>query len=128
MEQERNQKQRVAVQKDLFIIRAINTAVTKILENPYEGTGTLSADPENKKVTFNHVGYTNKEKNISVTLNGFYQNTTMGDLSISITNLCEGTTINGEAHTHVYNNITDTKKGITVLSENYIDGYLLVRE
>ena len=128
MEQEKTQKKRVANQKDLFIIRAINTAVTKILENPYEGTGTLSVDPENKKVTFNHVGYTDKEKNISVILNGFYQNTTMGDLSISITNLSEGTTINGEAHTHIYNNITDVKKGIKVLSENYIDDYLLIRE
>ena len=67
MEQEITQKQRATNQKDLFIIRAINTAVTKILENQYEGTGTLSADPEKGKITFNHVGYTDKEKNISVT-------------------------------------------------------------
>ncbi len=128
MEQETTQKQRATNQKDLFIIRAINTAVTKILENQYEGTGTLSADLENGKITFNHVGYTDKEKNISVILNGFFQNTTMGDLSINVTNFGEGTIINGEAHTHIYNNITDTKKGIIVLSENYIDGYLLVRK
>ena len=128
MEQEPTQKQRATNQKDLFIIRAINTAVTKILENQYEGTGTLSADPENGKIIFNHVGYTDKEKNISVILNGFFQNTTMGDLSINVTNFGKGTIINGEEHTHIYNNITDTKKGIIVLSENYIDGYLLVRK
>lgn len=126
MDQEKKPKQRVANQKDLFIIRAINTAINKILENPYVGSGVLSSDPENKTISFDHVGY--KDENIDIVLNGTFQNTVQGDLSISVTDFKKGTIVNGEEHTYIYNNITDTKKEIKVLSEHYIDGSLLIRE